>query len=184
MELDSYNYNRKDRKVDNRIDSLYKLVENLIKIFEISNYIEYKLFKNNPPSQLIQKELEKLNNTYNEGLKRIKEVYCQKVIKTKRINTKERCHLKVVKTDIRLINKSIVSLQKRKVPEGNNESTASGSVPINENFQQLNNKDPAPKRKRIVIINEEKEILKPLLLKETMPTKEEFSNILVNLPST
>ncbi|PKK56179.1 hypothetical protein RhiirC2_460750 [Rhizophagus irregularis] len=162
--LDLYNYNRKDRKVDNRIDPLYKLVENLIEIFEISNYTEHGLFKNNPPSQLTQEGLEKLNNAYNEGLKRIKEVYCQEVIKTERINTKGRRHLEVVKTDIRSINKSIVSLQKRKVPEGNNESTASGSVPINENSQQLNDKDPAPKRKRIVTTNEEKEILKPLLL--------------------
>ncbi|PKY33084.1 hypothetical protein RhiirB3_451730 [Rhizophagus irregularis] len=167
--LDPYNYNRKDRKVDNRIDPLYKLVENLIEIFEISNYTEHELFKNNSPSQLTQEGLEKLNNAYNEGLKRIKEVYCQEVIKTERINTKRRRHLEVVKTDIRSINKSIVSLQKRKVPKGNNESTAS---------------DPAPKRKRIVTTNEDKEILKPLLLKETMPTEEEFSNILVNLPST
>jgi hypothetical protein len=80
--IDPYNYNRKDRKVDNRIDPLWKLVENLVEIFEISNYAEHELFKNNPPSQLAQEGLEKLSNAYDEGLKRIKEVYCQEVIKT------------------------------------------------------------------------------------------------------
>ncbi|RGB26973.1 hypothetical protein C1646_769734 [Rhizophagus diaphanus] len=89
--LNSYNYNRKDCKVYNRINSLYKLVENLIGIFEINNYIEYKLFKNNSSSQLTKEGLEK------------------------------------------------------KVFERNNENMTSGSVSINENSQQLNNKNPALK---------------------------------------
>ncbi|PKC04709.1 hypothetical protein RhiirA5_421879 [Rhizophagus irregularis] len=177
--LDPYNYNRKDRKVDNRIDPLWKLVENLVEIFQINNYTEHDLFKNNPPSQLTREGLEKLSNAYNEGLKRIKEVYCQEVIKIERINTKERCHLEIVKTDVRSISKS----QKRKVTEGNNGSS-SRSIPIDENPQQLSDKNPVSKHKRIVTTNEEKEILKPLLLKETIPTEEEINNILANLPST
>ncbi|GET55152.1 hypothetical protein GLOIN_2v1761305 [Rhizophagus irregularis DAOM 181602=DAOM 197198] len=180
--LDPYNYNRKDRKIDNRIDPLWKLVENLVEIFETCNYTEHELFKNNPPSQLTQEGLEKLSNAYNEGLKRIKEVYCQEVIKTERINTKGRRHLEVVKTDIRSINKSIVPSQKRKVPE-NDEST-SRSIPINDDSQHSNDKNPASRRKRTITTKEEKEILKSLLLNEATPTDEEINDILTNLPST
>ncbi|CAB5189438.1 unnamed protein product [Rhizophagus irregularis] len=148
-----------------------------MKIF-VSKF-EHDLFKNNPPSQLTREGLEKLSNAYNEGLKRIKEVYCQEVIKIERINTKGRRHLEIVKTDVRSISK----LQKRKVTEGNNGSS-SHSIPIDENPQQLSDKNPVSKRKRIVTTNEEKEILKPLLLKETIPTEEEINNILANLPFT
>lgn len=73
--LDPYNYDKKDHKVNNQIDPLWKLIDNLVEVFQISNYREYKLFKKNPPSQLTPEGLEELNNAYKEGLKRIKEMY-------------------------------------------------------------------------------------------------------------
>ncbi|PKY34297.1 hypothetical protein RhiirB3_453886 [Rhizophagus irregularis] len=72
--LDPYNYDKKDHKVNNQIDPLWKLIDNLVEVFQISNYREYKLFKKNPPSQLTPEGLEELNNAYKEGLKRIKEI--------------------------------------------------------------------------------------------------------------
>jgi hypothetical protein len=69
--LDLYNYNRKNRKINNQIDLLWKLIENLVEVFQMDNYMEYELFKKNPPSQLTSEGLVKLNNTYKEGLKRI-----------------------------------------------------------------------------------------------------------------
>ncbi|CAB4428284.1 unnamed protein product [Rhizophagus irregularis] len=138
--LDSYNYDRNDHKVNNRIDPLWKLIENLVEIFQMDNYTDHELFKKNPPSQLTAEGLKKLSSAYNEGLKRIKEVYCQEVIKTERINTKGRRHLEIVKTDIR----SVKSSQNRKIHQENPSTSQS-----NKNSQQsstLNDKNPAPKR--------------------------------------
>jgi hypothetical protein len=145
----------------------------------MDNYMDHELFKNNPPSQLTSEGLEKLSNAYKEGLKRIKEVYCQEVIKTERINTKGRRHLEIVKTDIR----SVKSSQKRKVHQENHFA----SQPNNKNSQQLstlNDENPASKRQRVITTDEEKEILSPFLLKDTMPTETEINNVLKNLPST
>ncbi|PKK61624.1 hypothetical protein RhiirC2_791542 [Rhizophagus irregularis] len=102
--LDPYNYDRNDRKVNNRIDPLWKLIENLVEIFQMDNYTDHELFKKNPPSQLTPEGLKKLSSAYNEGLKRIKDVYCQEVIKPE-----------IVKTDIR----SVKSSQNRKIHQEN-----------------------------------------------------------------
>ncbi|RIA85299.1 hypothetical protein C1645_830979 [Glomus cerebriforme] len=139
--LDPYNYDRNDRKVNNRIDPLWKLIENLVEIFQMDNYTDHELFKKNSPLQLIPEGLKKLSSAYNEGLKRIKEVYCQE-------------------------NPSAFQL--------------------NKNSQQsstLNNKNPASKCQRIITTDEKKEILSPLLLKDTMPTETEINNVLKNLPA-
>ncbi|PKK61267.1 hypothetical protein RhiirC2_718532 [Rhizophagus irregularis] len=109
--VDEAIFRRKDCKVNNRIDPLWKLIENLVKVFQMDNYIEHELFMKNPPSQLTPEGLVKLNNAYKEELKRIKEVYRQEVIKTEWINTKRRHHLEIVKTDI----KSMKPSQKRKL---------------------------------------------------------------------
>ncbi|POG79620.1 hypothetical protein GLOIN_2v1472145 [Rhizophagus irregularis DAOM 181602=DAOM 197198] len=175
--LDPYNYDRNDRKVNNRIDPLWKLIENLVEIFQMDNYTDHELFKKNPPSQLTPEGLKKLSSAYNKGLKRIKDVYCQEVIKTKWINTKGRCHLEIVKTDIR----SVKSSQNRKIHQENSSISQS-----NKNSQQssiLNDENPAPKHQRIITTDEEKEILSSLLLKDTIPTETEINNVLINLPA-
>ncbi|PKB96193.1 hypothetical protein RhiirA5_385508 [Rhizophagus irregularis] len=175
--LDPYNYDRNDRKVNNRIDPLWKLIENLVEIFQMDNYTDHELFKKNPPSQLTPEGLKKLSSAYNKELKRIKDVYCQEVIKTKWINTKGRCHLEIVKTDIR----SVKSSQNRKIHQENSSISQS-----NKNSQQssiLNDENPAPKHQRIITTDEEKEILSSLLLKDTIPTETEINNVLINLPA-
>ncbi|RHZ70784.1 hypothetical protein Glove_267g21 [Diversispora epigaea] len=86
----------------------------------MNNYMEHELFKKNPPTQLTLEGFEKLDKAYDEGLKRIKEVYRQEVIKIEKINTKRRRHIEVIKTNISSKKKSP---QKRKDPEKNNENT-------------------------------------------------------------
>ncbi|PKY53697.1 hypothetical protein RhiirA4_477739 [Rhizophagus irregularis] len=136
-----------------------KNIDNLVEVFQIDNYREYELFKKNPPSQLTSEGLEKLNNAYKEGLKRIKEVH--------------------------KINKI---LTKKKAPENTPYFTSHGISqqqlsPKNSNRQLNipNDGNPASKYRRIVTTEEEKEILNPLLLKSTVLTEED---ILENLPST
>ncbi|CAB5183395.1 hypothetical protein RhiirA1_456055 [Rhizophagus irregularis] len=127
----------------------------------MDNYIEHELFMKNPPSQLTPEGLVKLNNAYKEELKRIKEIYHQE-----------------------------------KTLEGNNENTpCSTSQLSNKNLQQFslknsngqsntsNIENPVSKRQRVITTDKEKEILNPLLLKNTMPTKEKINNILKNLLS-
>ncbi|CAB5200141.1 unnamed protein product [Rhizophagus irregularis] len=143
----------------------------------MDNYTDHELFKKNPPSQLTPEGLKKLSSAYNKELKRIKDVYCQEVIKTKWINTKGRCHLEIVKTDIR----SVKSSQNRKIHQENSSISQS-----NKNSQQssiLNDENPAPKHQRIITTDEEKEILSSLLLKDTIPTETEINNVLINLPA-
>jgi hypothetical protein len=81
------------------------------------------------------------------------------------------------------------SSQKRKTFEGNNKSTPCSTFQLNnKNPQQfslensnrqsntLNIENPVSKRQRVITIDEEKEILNPLLLKNSMPTEEKINN--------
>ncbi|GET57129.1 hypothetical protein GLOIN_2v1469926 [Rhizophagus irregularis DAOM 181602=DAOM 197198] len=65
-----------------------KLVHDLLEAFEMDNSINHDLFKKNSPPQLNQEGLIKINQAYMDGLKRIKEIFRQEVIKTEAINTK------------------------------------------------------------------------------------------------
>src|SRR5437016_1804002 len=59
--LDTYTYYRKDRNINNRIDSLWKLAHDLLEAFEMDNAIDHDLFKKNSPPQLNQEGLMKIN---------------------------------------------------------------------------------------------------------------------------
>ncbi|RHZ62259.1 hypothetical protein Glove_341g73 [Diversispora epigaea] len=52
--LDPYTFDKKNRKINNRIDPLWKLIKNLIEIFQMDNYMEHELFKKNPPTLYIR----------------------------------------------------------------------------------------------------------------------------------
>ncbi|RHZ87736.1 hypothetical protein Glove_30g157 [Diversispora epigaea] len=156
----------------------------------MDNYMEHELFKKNPPTQLTLEGFEKLDKAYDEGLKRIKEVYHQEVIKIEKVNIKGRRHIEVIKTNISSKKKSP---QKRKEPEKNNESTTHPILhQLTESFSTENinkqsnipdNENCTSKRQRIVTMEEEKNKLKHLLIKDTLPTEEEIKEVLKELPS-
>ncbi|UZO27881.1 uncharacterized protein OCT59_021434 [Rhizophagus irregularis] len=194
--LGTYTYQHKDHNTNNRIEPLWKLVHDLLEAFEMDNPINYDLFKKNSPPQLNQEGLIKINQAYMDGLKRIKEIFRQEVIKTEAINTKGRRVLSVMKTKISDLSKN-KKPRKNTVPK-NNGNQSSGVLPIQSNEQVLqsvkgnlkrasieldNQNEPQPKRQRIRIITteEEKQILSCLLQKETIPTETEINEVLSKL---
>ncbi|PKC53496.1 hypothetical protein RhiirA1_469659 [Rhizophagus irregularis] len=162
----------------------------------MDNPINHDLFKKNSPPQLNQEGLIKINQAYMDGLKRIKEIFWQEVIKTEAINTKGRRVLSVMKTKISDLSKN-KKPRKNTVPK-NNGNQSSGVLPIQSNEQVLqsvkgnlkrasieldNQNEPQPKRQRIRIITteEEKQILSCLLQKEIIPTETEINEVLSKL---
>ncbi len=192
--LDTYTYNRKDRDINSHINPLWKLVHDLLEAFEMDNAVDHNLFKNNSPPQLNQEGLIKLNQVYKDGLRRIKEIYQQEVIKTDTILTKGRRALAVIKTKISDLPK-IKKSTKKTIPEDNSE----GSRPINQDkvlqTNQLNEqnsqliKDDQEiiknqhqlKHQRVITTEEEKAILNCLLQKKTIPTEDEINEVLSKL---
>ncbi|PKY16861.1 hypothetical protein RhiirB3_429338 [Rhizophagus irregularis] len=194
--LGTYTYQHKDRNTNNRIEPLWKLVHDLLEAFEMDNPINHDLFKKNSPPQLNQEGLIKINQAYMDGLKRIKEIFRQEVIKTEAINTKGRRVLSVMKTKISDLSKN-KKPRKNTVPK-NNGNQSSGVLPIQSNEQVLqsvkgnlkrasieldNQNEPQLKRQRIRIITteEEKQILSCLLQKEIIPTETEINEVLSKL---
>ncbi|UZO08108.1 uncharacterized protein OCT59_028374 [Rhizophagus irregularis] len=182
----------------NRIDTLLNefLVHDLLEAFEMDNPINHDLFKKNSPPQLNQEGLIKINQAYMDGLKRIKEIFRQEVIKTEVINTKGRRVLSVMKTKISDLSKN-KKPRKNTVPK-NNGNQSSGVLPIQSNEQVLqsvkgnlkrasieldNQNEPQLKHQRIRIITteEEKQILSCLLQKEIIPTETEINEVLSKL---
>ncbi|UZO27878.1 uncharacterized protein OCT59_021431 [Rhizophagus irregularis] len=149
--LGTYSYQHKDRNTNNRIEPLWKLVHDLLEAFEMDNSINHDLFKKNSPPQLNQEGLIKINQAYMDGLKRIKEIFWQEVIKTEAINTKGRRSVKG--------NLKRVSIE----------------------LDNQNESQPKRQRIRIITTEEEKQILSCLLQKETIPTETEINEVLSKL---
>uniref|UniRef100_U9SKP9 Uncharacterized protein n=1 Tax=Rhizophagus irregularis (strain DAOM 181602 / DAOM 197198 / MUCL 43194) TaxID=747089 RepID=U9SKP9_RHIID len=198
---------------NNRIDPLWKLSHDLLEAFKMDNAIDHDLFKKNSPPQLNQEGLMKINQAYEDGLGRIKEIFRQEVIKTEAINTKGRRVLSVMKTKISDLSKN---KKPRKntvptIPEGDNEGSSQlarvlQTIQFNEQDSQsvLKDKNINPKRKcielpenqenvesqpplkrqRVVTTEEEKEILKCLLQKKIMPSENEINEVLTKLPQS
>ncbi|GET57135.1 hypothetical protein GLOIN_2v1469926 [Rhizophagus irregularis DAOM 181602=DAOM 197198] len=149
--LGTYSYQHKDRNTNNRIEPLWKLVHDLLEAFEMDNSINHDLFKKNSPPQLNQEGLIKINQAYMDGLKRIKEIFRQEVIKTEAINTKGKRSVKG--------NLKRVSIE----------------------LDNQNESQPKRQRIRIITTEEEKQILSCLLQKETIPTETEINEVLSKL---
>ncbi|CAB4414465.1 unnamed protein product [Rhizophagus irregularis] len=160
----------------------------------MDNPINHDLFKKNSPPQLNQEGLIKINQAYMDGLKRIKEIFRQEVIKTEAINTKGRRVLSVMKTKISDLSKN--KKPRKNTVLKNNGNQSSGVLPIQSNEQVLqsvkgnlkrasieldNQNEPQPKRQRIITTEEEKQILSCLLQKETIPTETEINEVLSKL---
>jgi hypothetical protein len=197
--LDTYMYHQKNRSASSRIDKLWKLAHDLLEAFEMDNAINHDLFKKNSPPQLNQEGLIKINQAYEDGLRRIKEIYRQEVIKTEVVNTKGRRKLSVMRTKVSDLSNNKKS-RKRPVPENNGEDSQSiqvlnthehlisqdKSVDLKLKCIELNNQEKIRnqsklKRQRIITTNEEKENLKCLLEKENMPSEVEINDVLNKL---
>ena len=151
--LGAYTYQRKDRNMNNRIEPLWKLVHDLLEAFEMDNPINHDLFKKNSPPQLNQEGLIRINQAYMDGLKRIKEIYRQEVIKTEAINTKGRRILSVMKTKISDLSKN-KKPRKSTIPK-NNGNQSSDMLPIQSNERDLQSVKGNLKRASIELDNQE-----------------------------
>ncbi|GBB94236.1 hypothetical protein RclHR1_23180001 [Rhizophagus clarus] len=104
----------------------------------MDNPINHDLFKKNSPPQLNQEGLIRINQTYMDGLKRIKKIYQQEVIITEAINTKVRRVLSVKKTKIADLSKNKKS--RKSTAAKNNGNLSSDTLPIQskQDFQSVN----------------------------------------------
>ncbi|RHZ85386.1 hypothetical protein Glove_66g76 [Diversispora epigaea] len=129
----------------------------------MDNSINHNLFKKNSPPQLNQEGLIKINQAYENGLRRIKEIYWQEVIKTEAVNTKGRRKLSVIKTKVSDLSKKS---KKKTIPENNDESSQVLQDPqlnLKRKYTELDSQEnvgsqPQPKHRRIGTTEEEKEI--------------------------
>ncbi|RHZ77243.1 hypothetical protein Glove_184g121 [Diversispora epigaea] len=146
--LDNNNYIRKERTIDKRKEPLWNLITNLLSIFETDSGINDPLFQITKPKQLNSTGLERLEQCYQKGLDRMKEIFLQEVLEVEKRNTKGRKALGIVRTTIK-------ELSEKK------EKTA--TINIEQEKKQ-------PSKRRRIISNEEKTILASLFENTTRPS--------------
>ncbi|RHZ52596.1 hypothetical protein Glove_460g64 [Diversispora epigaea] len=73
--LEDTSVSHSQRAVNSRKEAMWKLVDNLIEIFNIQNPLEHPIFHNYTPSELNEKGFEKLSACYSDGLERIQKIY-------------------------------------------------------------------------------------------------------------
>ncbi|RGB40823.1 hypothetical protein C1646_797671 [Rhizophagus diaphanus] len=85
-----------ERAIKSRQESLWKLVNDLVEIFEMDNSLSHQLFQKYKPTEIHQEGLDRLIAYYPNGLERIKGIYQQEVLKIENRNTKGRRAVEVL----------------------------------------------------------------------------------------
>jgi hypothetical protein len=102
--LNDNSISHSERAIDSRQESLWKLVNDLVEVFEMDNPISHQLFQNYTPTEMHQEGLDRLVACYPDGLERIKRIYRQEVLKIESRNTKGRRAAGVVRTKVKDYN--------------------------------------------------------------------------------
>ncbi|RHZ57214.1 hypothetical protein Glove_392g9 [Diversispora epigaea] len=82
--LEDTSVSHSQRAINSRKEVLWKLVNNLIIIFDMKNPLEHPIFRKHIPPELNKEGCEKLIACYPNGLERIQKVYLQEVLKTEK----------------------------------------------------------------------------------------------------
>src|SRR6185437_12496303 len=96
--LDDCSVSHSERAIKSREESLWKLVDDLVTVFEMANPLSHELFQEYTPTEIHQEGLNQLIACYADGLERIKAVYRQEVLEIERKNPKGRRTMGVVRT--------------------------------------------------------------------------------------
>ncbi|GES88370.1 hypothetical protein GLOIN_2v1482460 [Rhizophagus clarus] len=112
--LNDYAVSYSERAIKSRKESLWKLVNDLITVFGMSDPLSHQLFQEYTPTEMHKEGLSRLFDCYPNGLERIKAVYRQEVLKTEDRNPQGRRTIGVVRTKVKDYN-SKKKAEKRKI---------------------------------------------------------------------
>ena len=93
-----------ERAVKLRKESLWKLIDDLVTVFGMTEPLSHKLFQECTPTQMHPEELKRLISCYPNGLERIKEVYRQDILQIDNKNTRDRKAVGVVRMKLKDYN--------------------------------------------------------------------------------
>ncbi|RHZ87427.1 hypothetical protein Glove_35g41 [Diversispora epigaea] len=96
--LEDTSVSHSQRAINSRKEVLWKLVNNLIIIFDMKNPLEHPIFREHIPPELNKESCEKLIACYPNGLERIQKVYLQEVLKTEKCDPTGRRAIGVKRT--------------------------------------------------------------------------------------
>ncbi|RGB23078.1 hypothetical protein C1646_775049 [Rhizophagus diaphanus] len=112
--LNDYAVLYSERAIKSRKESLWKLVNDLITVFGMSDPLSHQLFQEYTPTEMHKEGLSRLFDCYPNGLERIKAVYQQEVLKTEDRNPQGRRTIGVVRMKVKDYN-SKKKAEKRKI---------------------------------------------------------------------
>ena len=84
--LEDISVSHSQRAINSRKEVLWKLVDNLVVIFDMENPLKHLIFHEYTPSELNKEGYEKLIACFSNGLKRIHKIYLQEVLKIEKRN--------------------------------------------------------------------------------------------------
>jgi hypothetical protein len=159
--LSDHSISHSERAIESRQESLWELVNNLVEIFGMDNPLSHQLFQKYTPTQMHKEGLNRLVACYPEGLKRIKGVYKQEVLKIESRNAKGRRIAGVIRTKVKDYN-----IQKK----SKNQPTAESVQKNTDGKQSTNSPDTTKSQTRHRTTKEETEILSVLkVYKDKLP---------------
>ncbi|PKC54899.1 hypothetical protein RhiirA1_403288 [Rhizophagus irregularis] len=96
--LETFGVHFSERAIDSRSEVLWKLIEDLVIIFDMIDPLSHEIFKDLESLELYKEEYERLVACYKNGLERMQVIYKQDVIKIKFRNVQGRRALKIQRT--------------------------------------------------------------------------------------
>ena len=96
--LDDTSVSQSERAIDSRSEVLWKLIEDLVIIFDMIDPLSHEIFKDLEPPELHKEGYERLVACYENGLERMQVIYKQDVIKIEPRNAQGRRALEIRRT--------------------------------------------------------------------------------------
>ncbi|CAB5192746.1 unnamed protein product [Rhizophagus irregularis] len=96
--LDDTSISQSERAINSRWEVLWKLIEDLVIVFDMVDPLSHEIFKDLEPPELHKEGYEKLVACYKNGLERMQVIYKQDVIKIEPRNAKGRRALEIRRT--------------------------------------------------------------------------------------
>jgi len=96
--LEDTSISQSERAIDSRREVLWKLIEDLVMIFDMTDPLSHEIFKDLEPPELHKEGYEKLVACYKNGLERMRVIYKQDVIKSEPRNAQGRRALEIRRT--------------------------------------------------------------------------------------
>ncbi|RHZ84783.1 hypothetical protein Glove_75g68 [Diversispora epigaea] len=174
-----------DRSVNTRKDIMWDLVNKLLKAFDARDYNEFNnnndLFHITNPKEMCAEGIKRLTELYGQGLYRIKLIYRQEVLKKEAIITVGRRAKDVTVTKYKDIRTEKKNKKKRTGENLEGVNINEQILPADPAIASMTTENPSIKRARRIPSKEAIQILAPMVVHSSPPTKEEIQQYLIAL---